>query len=80
VDQVRLFFGTPRETPLARMTTAEARRYIKEGHFRPGSMLPKVEAALRFAASTGGLAVITSLQQASLALAGKAGTRIIKED
>jgi carbamate kinase len=48
VDAVRLDFGTPRERPVARMTRAEAKRRLEEGHFAPGSMGPKVEAAILF--------------------------------
>ena len=44
VEQVYLDWGKPTQRAVARMTVAEAKRYIGEGHFKPGSMLPKVEA------------------------------------
>lgn len=78
VDRVFIHFKTDQEQPLDRMTTAQARRYIEAGHFRPGSMLPKVEAAVRFAEG-GGYSIITALDRLSLALEGRAGTTITKE-
>lgn len=77
VDRVKLNFGTPEETALDRMSAEEARRYIAERHFAPGSMLPKVEAAVAFAESgKGRCAVIASLEKAAEALSGASGTRI----
>ena len=59
------------------MTPDEARTYIAEGHFAPGSMLPKVEAALQFAESgQGRSALITLLEKAKDGIQGKTGTRI----
>ena len=60
------------------MNIAEARRYQQEGHFKAGSMGPKVEAACRFVESGGEMAVIASLDNALLALQGKSGTRFIR--
>ncbi|MDO4973364.1 MAG: carbamate kinase [Eubacteriales bacterium] len=75
VDRVCLNFRQPDERPLTVMSAAEARAYIRQGHFAPGSMLPKVEAGLRFAESAPGRrAVITSLEQAPAALTRGAGT------
>ncbi|WEV68065.1 carbamate kinase [Bifidobacterium sp. ESL0769] len=77
VDRVAINFGTPQQQDLNDLTTAEARKLCKEGQFAPGSMLPKVLAAIRFAESgPGKVAVIGSLQQAAATLAGTAGTRI----
>jgi carbamate kinase len=76
VEKVSLNFGTPRQRPIDVMTVRQARRYIKEGQFAPGSMLPKVEAAVEFVES-GGRAVITSLEHASDAVLGKSGTAIV---
>lgn len=77
VDRVKLNYGTPEETAIGRMTPAKARRYIDEGHFAPGSMLPKVEAAIAFAESgKGRRAVIASLEKAPEALSGTSGTII----
>ena len=77
VEKVMLNYGKPDETPLDRMTLSEARRYLAEGHFRKGSMEPKVRAAIRFVEAGGERAVIASLDQAMAALAGKAGTQIV---
>ncbi len=77
VEQVCLNYGKPDEKRLSRITVAEAERYIAEGHFAPGSMLPKIEAACAFARSAPGRrAVITSLDQAIGALTGEKGTVI----
>ena len=59
------------------MTVTEARRYIAEGHFKPGSMLPKIEACLQFIQNGGREAVITCPEALSAALAGHTGTRIL---
>ncbi|MBR0039842.1 MAG: carbamate kinase [Oscillospiraceae bacterium] len=75
VDRVCVGFNTPGQRELKEMTDAEAERYIAEGQFAPGSMLPKVKAAVRFARSgPGRRAVICSLDKASLALTGESGT------
>ena len=62
VDRVCINWGKPDQKSLAEMTVAEAERYCEEGHFAPGSMLPKVRAAVSFA-KTGGQALIASLAQ-----------------
>jgi carbamate kinase len=76
VHQVALRFGTPQEEFLDHMSVDEAERYLQEGHFPPGSMGPKVRAASKFVRSGGTRAVISSLQEAGSALAGRAGTTI----
>jgi len=77
VEKVSLNFRKPDQKDLTSMTVAEAEQYIKEGHFAPGSMLPKVQAAVMFARSNPGKkAIITSLYKAVEALEGKAGTVI----
>ena len=59
-------------------TIEDANKYIEEGHFAPGSMLPKVQAAMKFATSkTGRRALITSLEKAADGISGKTGTIII---
>lgn len=73
VDRVCINWGKPDQKSLAEMTVAEAERYCEEGHFAPGSMLPKVRAAVSFA-KTGGQAIIASLAQAGAAVRGEAGT------
>ena len=77
VDRVCINWGKPDQKSLAEMTVAEAERYCEEGHFAPGSMLPKVEAAISFAESKRGrVALITRLDKARDGLEGKTGTRI----
>jgi carbamate kinase len=77
VEQVCLYFNTPDQKALGRITAADAKQYVDEGHFAPGSMLPKMQAAIRFAESKAGRkAIITSLYKAEEALAGRTGTVI----
>ena len=77
VEKVSINFKKPDQKDLAHMTVAEAEQYIAEGHFAPGSMLPKVQAAVMFAkANPGKKAIITSLYKAVEALEGTAGTVI----
>ncbi len=77
VEQVCLNYNKPNQKMLDKLTVAEAEQYIAEGHFAPGSMLPKIQAANMFASSKSGRrAVITSLDKAVQALAGEAGTTI----
>ncbi len=76
VERVALYFGRPQEVFLDRLSVSEARGYLLEGHFPPGSMGPKVEAAIRFIESGGERAYITSLEKAVEALEGRAGTEI----
>lgn len=77
VEQVCLDFGKPTQRSLDRMTLAEARRYIAEGHFKPGSMLPKMQAVVAFLEQGGGEAIITDPAHLTAAIAGHAGTRIV---
>lgn len=80
VERVALNFNKPDQKALSSMTLAEAERYCAEGQFAPGSMLPKVRAAMRFAAAyPGRRAVITSLAKAAEALNGETGTVITAE-
>lgn len=77
VEKVSINFKKPDQKDLDRMSAAEAKQYIKEGHFAPGSMLPKIEAALNFVESKPGrIAIITSLDKAVDAIEGRAGTTI----
>ena len=77
VDRVALDFGRPTERPIDRMTAAEAQRHFDEGQFPPGSMGPKITAALNYLARGGRKVVITSLDRTSDALHGDAGTTIV---
>ncbi|QDQ02856.1 carbamate kinase [Lysinibacillus fusiformis] len=77
VPNVYINFGKENEQKLSHITIEEAEQYVAEGQFPPGSMLPKMQAALEFA-KLGKEAIICSLDQAVAALDGKAGTRITK--
>lgn len=77
VEKAKLNYGKPNETPIDRMTVAEAKKYLNEGHFLAGSMGPKVKACIRFIEWGGKEAVITSLDKAVEALDGKTGTHIV---
>jgi carbamate kinase len=77
VQNVYVNYGTPNQRALTDVTLKEANQYVKEGQFSAGSMGPKMEAAMKFA-EQGGRAIICSLDQADLALEGKAGTHITK--
>jgi len=80
VEKVAINWGKPDQQSLDHMTLAEAKRYCEEGHFAPGSMLPKVQAAMKFVtANPGKKAIITSLNKAIEALDGKTGTVITFE-
>lgn len=75
VEKVAINWGKPNQENLSHMTLAQAKQYVEEGHFAPGSMLPKVQAAIKFvAANPGKKAIITSLNMAVEALEGKTGT------
>lgn len=76
VERVSLGFGTPQQKEIDRMTVADARRYVAEGHFQPGSMLPKIQAVIEFLENGGREAIITDPAHVGLAIAGKAGTVI----
>jgi len=78
IEKVKLNFGKPNEEDLDRLTIAEAEKYLKEGHFLPGSMEPKVRACIRFLKAGGEKAIITSLDKAVEALEGKTGTHFYK--
>ena len=75
VEKVAVNFGKENEKWLDRLSVAEAGQYVKEGHFAPGSMLPKVQAAMEFASSgEGRTAIITLLEKSREAIQGKTGT------
>lgn len=77
VDRVVLNYGTKDQTEIVEMNAQQGEKYMREGHFAPGSMLPKVKAALAFATSKKGRkAVIASLEKAPLAMSGASGTVI----
>lgn len=76
VDQVSIHFGTPDETPVARLSVAEARAHLAAGEFPEGSMGPKVRSAIEFAESARHEVLITSAARLGMAVRGRAGTRI----
>jgi carbamate kinase len=76
VEQVAVNFGKPDMRKLGEISLKEAKRYYAEGHFPPGSMGPKMSAAINFVERSGGKAIITSLEKATEALTGLTGTTI----
>lgn len=77
VENVAIYFGKSDQKNLGEVSAAEMKIYANEGHFAPGSMLPKVEAAIAFVESKPGrISIITSLDKAIEALKGVTGTRI----
>lgn len=77
VEKVAINFNKPNQENLGHLTYAEAEKYCQEGQFAPGSMLPKVQAAMKFVkANPEKKAIITSLAKAIDALEGKTGTVI----
>ena len=77
VEKVCLDFNTARERALDEMTLEQARRYLDEGHFARGSMLPKIEAAVDFVHNGGPRAIITNPANITRALHSETGTRIV---
>jgi len=77
VEKVALNFNKPNQRVLDQMTLEEAQRYMAEGHFAPGSMLPKIEAAVEFVRMGGPQAIITDPPNLARALRGETGTRVI---
>lgn len=79
VEGVALDFGRPTQRFVSRMSVAEARRGLAAGQFPPGSMGPKIEAAIEFVTQPGGAgeALVCALERVGEALAGRSGTRIV---
>lgn len=79
VEKIAINFGKPNQKDLDQISIDEAEKLIEEGHFAPGSMLPKVQAAIKFVGSKPGRkSIITSLEKAKDAILGKTGTMITK--
>ncbi|MEG0168350.1 MAG: carbamate kinase, partial [Ruthenibacterium sp.] len=77
VEKAAIHYGKPEQKWLDNITSDEAKQYCAEGHFAPGSMLPKVQAAIEFAESKKGRkALITLLEKANEGIAGRTGTVI----
>lgn len=79
VDRVAIHFGRPDQSWLDQVTVSEIEKFHNDGNFPPGSMGPKVEAAMDFIRNGGREVIITSLDKAPEALRGRAGTRIIPD-
>ncbi|MGE3712592.1 MAG: carbamate kinase, partial [Hyphomicrobiaceae bacterium] len=80
VDKVAIDFGKPTERRLDRTRLSELRRYRDQGQFPPGSMGPKIDAAISFIERGGKRAIIAALHEPMAALEGRAGTLIIPDD
>jgi carbamate kinase len=76
VEKVYLNYNKPNQKALDRLTVAEAKKYIDEGHFAKGSMLPKIQAVVRFLEAGGREAIITNPESLEKALKGETGTHI----
>jgi carbamate kinase len=76
VDYVYRDFGKTGQRPLPRLTCREARQYLQDGHFAPGSMAPKIEAALDFLSQGGQRVLVTQAENLPEALYGQTGTHI----
>jgi carbamate kinase len=76
IDSVYLNFGKENQRPIRRATLPEIKRYLAEGHFKPGSMKPKIEAIIQFLENGGEKAIITSPENLLRAMKGEAGTTI----
>ncbi len=77
VEKVYLNYGKPDQKALAKLTVAEAKKYISEGHFAKGSMLPKIQAIIWFLEAGGKQALITNPENIARALKGETGTLIV---
>jgi carbamate kinase len=78
VEKVSLNYKKPNQIDLSTISVEEARKYMAEGHFAPGSMLPKIQAAVDFVETTGGVGLITDPANIYDAVYGDKGTKIVK--
>lgn len=79
VDRAALNFNTPKQKWIDRMSLKEAKKYLAQGHFKAGSMKPKIQSGIDFLESGGEKSIIGSLFSAYSAVQGKSGTTITKE-
>jgi carbamate kinase len=77
VDAVYLNFGKEDQKPISHATLSEIKQFLAEGHFRPGSMKPKIEAIIQFLEGGGKKAIITSPENLLKAIRGEGGTTIV---
>ena len=78
VPNAYINYGMPNAEAIHKITTKELAKYIDQGYFKPGSMLPKIEATVKFASKPGHIGIITDIDHLAEALTGKAGTIITK--
>lgn len=78
VEKVYINYGEPNQKGLDTVTLSEVKKYMDEGHFKPGSMLPKIKAAISFIENGGEKAIITNPENIKKAVAGQTGTHIVK--
>ncbi len=78
VDAACLNFGKENQKPIAHATLPEMKRYLEEGHFKPGSMKPKIEAIIQFLEDGGQEGMITSPENLLKTIMGECGTTIVK--
>jgi carbamate kinase len=76
VERVAINYGKPNQELLDRLTISDAMKLMQEGHFPPGSMGPKIQAAINFLQTGGSQVIITSVEKSKDAVLGKAGTVI----
>jgi carbamate kinase len=79
VSRVAIHYGTTQQRELSTVTVSELRKLHAEGHFPPGSMGPKVDAAIRFLDMGGRRCIIAHLEEALPALRGEAGTHVVPD-
>ncbi len=77
VEKAYINFGKPDQRPIEKCTSAELARFIQDGHFKPGSMLPKCKAIINFLRDGGKHAIITNPENLARAVKGQAGTHIV---
>jgi carbamate kinase len=80
VEKVALNYGRVDYKYLDKVSTTDAKDYLRQGHFPPGSMGPKIQAVINFLESGGERAIITSIEKIKKALEGKAGTHFFIEE
>ena len=78
VNQAQINYNTPDAKNIGKITVDEIKKYVSENQFAPGSMLPKIKAAIEFVEATGKTAIITDLNNLTGALSGKDATIITK--
>ena len=78
VPNAYINYGLPNAEAIHKISTKQLSKYVSQGYFKPGSMLPKIEATIQFASKPGRIGIITDIDHLAEALTGKAGTIISK--